>query len=165
MAGHQAALTRPFQAEHSELLPIVNQLRSVADQVGLVAREDALAQLQEVHHYLMNSLWPHETAEETKLYPMMAEILGGEDPTGTMSRSHVEIHHLIRVLGQLIEDVTPEGPAPEDLPDLQRVLYGLHAILRLHFAQEEEAYLSLAESSPAAAAETVSYDHAKLRLT
>jgi hypothetical protein len=23
------------------------------------------------------------------------------------------------------------------------VLYGLHAILRLHFAQEEEAYLSL----------------------
>ena len=24
--------------------------------------------------------------------------------------------------------------------DLRRILYGLHAILRLHFAQEEEAY-------------------------
>ena len=28
--------------------------------------------------------------------------------------------------------------------DLRRVLYGLHAILRLHFAQEEEAYSWLA---------------------
>ena len=28
--------------------------------------------------------------------------------------------------------------------DLRRVLYGLHAILRLHFAQEEEAYAWLA---------------------
>jgi hypothetical protein len=32
----------------------------------------------------------------------------------------------------------------EDLVDLRRVLYGLHAILRLHFAQEEEAYSWLA---------------------
>ena len=33
--------------------------------------------------------------------------------------------------------------------DLRRVLYGLHAILRLHFAQEEEAYawLSSGEES------------------
>jgi hypothetical protein len=28
--------------------------------------------------------------------------------------------------------------------DLRRVMYGLHAILRLHFAQEEEAYAWLA---------------------
>ena len=33
-----------------------------------------------------------------------------------------------------------EGPTSDDLVDLRRVLYGLHAILRLHFAQEEEAY-------------------------
>ena len=30
--------------------------------------------------------------------------------------------------------------------DLRRVLYGLYAILRLHFAQEEEAYAWLASS-------------------
>jgi len=29
--------------------------------------------------------------------------------------------------------------------ELRRLLYGLHAILVLHFAQEEESYLSLAE--------------------
>ena len=47
-----------------------------------------------------------------------------------------------------------DGPSPEDLMDLRRVLYGLHAILRLHFAQEEEAYawLASADDDPSASA-------------
>jgi len=45
--------------------------------------------------------------------------------------------------GGLLDELGPAGPEPEDLADLRRILYGLHAILRLHFAQEEEAYLSL----------------------
>ncbi len=32
-----------------------------------------------------------------------------------------------------------------DVADLRALLYGLHAILRLHTAQEDESYLSLAE--------------------
>jgi heavy metal translocating P-type ATPase len=149
MASHQVALTQRFQAEHPGLLPIVNQLRTVADQLSQLGPAEALAQIQYVYGLLIDSILPHEIAEEKSLYPMMAGILGGEDPTGTMSRSHVEIMHLIRVLGRLAEDLTPEGPAAEDLPELQRILYGLYAILRLHFAQEEEAYLSLAETKPA----------------
>ena len=34
-------------------------------------------------------------------------------------------------------------PDPRVLQDLQRTLYALDAILRLHFAQEEEIYHSL----------------------
>jgi len=49
----------------------------------------------------------------------------------------------------LLDDLPSGAPGPEDLMDLRRVLYGLHAILRLHFAQEEEAYawLSSGEES------------------
>jgi len=36
-------------------------------------------------------------------------------------------------------------PDPDDLVELRRSLYGLHAILLLHFAQEDEGYLSLIE--------------------
>jgi hypothetical protein len=60
-----------------------------------------------------------------------------------MSRAHLEIRHLARRLAALIEDLPASGPAGTDLPDLRRILYGLHAILRLHTAQEDEAYLSL----------------------
>jgi len=43
-------------------------------------------------------------------------------------------------------------PAYTDLTDLRGVLYGLHAILRLHTVQEDETYLSLGDSTDAVAA-------------
>jgi hypothetical protein len=33
---------------------------------------------------------------------------------------------------------------------LRRLLYGLHAVLRLHTTQEDESFLSLADDTPAA---------------
>ena len=41
--------------------------------------------------------------------------------------------------------VTREVYTLDELLELRRVLYGLHAILELHFAQEDEGYLSLVD--------------------
>jgi hypothetical protein len=142
--GIEAALTQRFQAEHSELLPWVNQIRIVADRLDILDPVTALTEVQNVHKFLVERLLPHEEEEETSFYPRVATLLGGDDPTGTMIRAHVEIAHLTRLLGRLLEDTEP-GTVADDLPELRRILYGLHAILRLHFAQEEEAYLSLVE--------------------
>ena len=83
--------------------------------------------------------------------PITDTLLNSE--MSSMARAHVEISHLGRVYQQLLEDLPADGPAAEDLMDLRRVLYGLHAILRLHFAQEEEAYawLSSTDEEPALA--------------
>jgi hypothetical protein len=62
-----------------------------------------------------------------------------------MSRAHVEIAHQVRRLGRLLDAIGPEGPDEADVIELRRLLYGLHAVLRLHTAQEEEDYLSLGE--------------------
>jgi len=94
----------------------------------------------------------HEEEEEAIVYPVVAEALGGEDPLSSMARAHLEISHLGRIFQQLIEELPEDGPTPEDLMDLRRVLYGLHAILRLHFAQEEEAYAWLASADDDASA-------------
>jgi hypothetical protein len=65
-----------------------------------------------------------------------------------MSRAHAEIAHHVRRLGQLLA-VEGGSPDAEDLHEVRRLLYSLHAILGLHFAQEEESYFSLAdEESP-----------------
>jgi cation transport ATPase len=145
----ETALSQRFQAEHGELLPVVHQVRTVADRLDAQTPAQSLADVRGVHRFLVDQLMPHEMAEERDFYPLIAKLLGGDDPTGTMVRAHVEIAHLTRVLGQLVEDLPPDGPSDEDLPELRRVLYGLYAILRLHFAQEEEAYLSLFEAAPA----------------
>ena len=63
----------------------------------------------------------------------------------TMSRAHIEITHQIRRLGQLIDDIGPNGVDEVDITELRSLLYGLHAILKLHTAQEDENYLSLAD--------------------
>ncbi len=149
--GPEAALSQRFRSEHGELLPVVNRVRAVADRLDPAAPQAALADVRDIYRFLVEDLLPHEAEEERSFYPLIAKTLGGDDPTGTMVRGHVEIAHLVRVLGRLLEDLPPEGPGADDLPELRRVLYGLYAILRLHFAQEEEAYLSLFDVPPASA--------------
>jgi hypothetical protein len=73
----------------------------------------------------------------------MTEILPGDDPMATMSRAHREIFHLVELFQRQVADLPAGGPEPADITDLRRTLYGLHAILRLHFDQEEELYASL----------------------
>jgi hypothetical protein len=147
-SGQTPALAERFRAEHSELLPFVNRLRIIADGLETFDAGTAANELRAIHEFLVNRLLPHEEAEEKTFYPKIAELLGGEDPTGTMSRAHVEIAHQVRVLGSLLDDLGVRSPDATDFTDFRRVLYGLHAILRLHFAQEEEAYLSLVEVLP-----------------
>ena len=60
-----------------------------------------------------------------------------------MSRAHAEIARLIRRLGRVVDALDGERPDPSEILEVRRLLYGLHAILRLHFAQEEEGYFSL----------------------
>lgn len=135
--------TQQARAEHRELFPRLRRLREVADRLDSLPPAEARLQLEEVGRFLVGQLIPHEEREDATLYPLVARLIGGDDPTGTMSRAHLEITHLTRLFIRLLEDLPPEGPVSEDLSDLRRVLYGLHALLRVHFAQEEEHYLTL----------------------
>jgi heavy metal translocating P-type ATPase len=142
-----------FRSEHREFAPEVLRIRNVADRLGLMTPEETRRELEAVRVFLLERLPEHEEEEEAIVYPIVAEAMGGEDPMSSMARAHLEISHLGRIFRQLIEELSEDGPTPEDLMDLRRVLYGLHAILRLHFAQEEEAYawLSSSEDDPASA--------------
>jgi hypothetical protein len=103
-----------------------------------------------VHRLLVEEvLLPHDQAEDTELYPMLARVLGGADRRATMSRAHVEIAHLVRRIGRLLDDIDVAGPDDDDLMELLRLLHGLNAILGLHTSQEDESYLSLADDEPA----------------
>jgi heavy metal translocating P-type ATPase len=146
---HQdATLARRFSAEHVALRGDIRQIREVADAIGTVPPDEAFMLARKLHEVLVNDVLPHESAEDAELYPMLARVLGGTDRTATMSRAHTEIAHLTRRLGRLLDDVDIAGAGEEDLTELRRLLYGLHAILRLHTAQEDESYLSLADEQP-----------------
>jgi heavy metal translocating P-type ATPase len=139
-----SGLARRFAAEHRSLRPELDEIRAAADAIGTVPDARALDLVRSVYRRLTEDLLPHEQAEDTELYPMLARVLGGTDRTATMSRGHVEIAHLTRRLGRLLDDIAGQ-PQRDELIELRRLLYGLHAVLQLHFAQEDENYLSMFE--------------------
>ena len=149
LAATDAALTTRFQAEHESIRVSIERLRAAADDLGSVSPATAMSRIRGVHRLLTQEIGPHEEAEETELYPALNRLLGGSAATATMSRAHAEIAHQIRRLGQLLDDIGASPPDDVDLADLRSLLYGLHAILRLHTAQEDESYLSLGDNQPA----------------
>ncbi|HET6792104.1 MAG TPA: heavy metal translocating P-type ATPase [Actinomycetota bacterium] len=154
VAGRETTdVAERFRAEHREFAPELARVRSVADRLGELAPGDVRRELEAVRRFVVERLPQHEEEEEAAVYPVVARLLGGEDPMSSMARAHLEISHLARVFRQLLDDLPEDGPTPDDLVDLRRVLYGLYAILRLHFAQEDEAYAWLSsgeESVPVA---------------
>src|SRR5579871_1107839 len=145
-ADATAALGDRFREEHQQLQPGIKRIRHIADQLDLLTPSQARAELFELHRFLVKEVIPHEDAEDATVYPEVAKLIGGDDPTAVMSRAHPEISHLVTVLGRHLEDMMPGGPTPDEIRELKPVLYGLDAILRLHFAQEDESYLSLIDA-------------------
>jgi iron-sulfur cluster repair protein YtfE (RIC family) len=136
-----------MKKEHDELGPVLEQVQSTADRLAIVPRDQVAAQLSDLNELLGTRLLPHERQDDAQIYPAMARLIGGDDPLAAMSRGHREIHDLARRLSRMAKDLPPGGPDPRTLAEIQRILHGLEAILRLHFAQEDEIYHTLADAA------------------
>jgi len=142
------ATAERLAAEHRALMPVLDRIRNLADRLDEIPPAAAGAELNAIDGLLREHLLPHERSDDAELYPALAAIMGGTDPLGAMSRTHREIDHLGRLYTRLVAELPEGGPQPEELRDIRRVLYGLDAILRLHFSQEEEIYGTMADDGP-----------------
>ncbi|WP_280833178.1 heavy metal translocating P-type ATPase [Mycolicibacterium frederiksbergense] len=142
-------MLRRFYAEHDEMRDELTQLRTAA---GLLVDGDdqtALQVLRDCDEFVQHTLLPHERAEEEQLYPALAGPLGSPEATASMSRMHAEIDRLASRLHQHVELADAAGRIGDDeREDLLDCLYGLHAVLQLHFVTEEENYFSLLGEGP-----------------
>ena len=135
-----AESVRELRAEHQALRPVLERIRALADRLDGLEPRQQRSELLALDELLCRRLLPHEHRDDTELYPILAPLLGGEDPLGSMSRTHREIAHLGRLYHRRVLDLSEEGPEPAEQRELRRLLYGLGAILQLHFAQEEELF-------------------------
>lgn len=133
---------------HGPLMLVLEDLRSVAGILDTTDEATALASLRAVATRISEEVVPHEREDESQIYPGVAERLGGNDPLAPMSRTHQEIFHLASLLDRLVNDAAVDGFAAEDRSEARRILYSLDAILRLHFAQEEELLTSITLYGP-----------------
>jgi len=136
-------ITQPLREEHRELLPEVAEVVALADLVETFRAEEVRAGLIRVERFLHHHLIPHALTEDRVLYREIEKVLGAEGATATMSRDHEEVGALAAELSELGSAIDGETISADQAKRLRRVLYGLDAIVRLHFAKEEEVYLPL----------------------
>ncbi len=149
------SLTQPLRDEHAELFPHVDRIREIAEHIDRASDAEVRRDVDEVYDFLARHLIPHAQAEDAALYPAVQKTLGSPDATLTMSRDHVEVGRYVEELAALKAGIINGHLNSDQIRSLQRVLYGVYALVKVHFAKEEEIYLPLLDRtlSPEAARE------------
>lgn len=133
-------------AEHRSLLAGIQELGRVADESVAASPEAIAAGIAESHRFLLERLIPHAAAEDDVLYPAVDRALGAPGATLTMSLDHRAVERYARELGRLAAE-SPQRRSAAWAASVRRVLYGLHAVLELHMAKEEEVYFPVLDSA------------------
>ena len=136
--------TQPFRDEHAELIAHVEHIRQAASEVARVSPEERQAIVQRILGFLRNTLVPHAAAEEQVLYPEWARLVGSSDAAAPMIHDHEAI--VARI------DALAEAAPGDDVDRLQELLYGLYALIGVHFRKEEDIQLPALDANPEVAA-------------
>ena len=138
-------VTQPLRDEHADLFPHVAELDAVA--AGLAEwQADTPARLDNIVEFLRDHLIPHARAEEAALYPRVEQAMNAPGATDTMKADHVEIVRRIDALAALAAAVDAGPASPTQAEQLRAKLYGLGAILALHFHKEEDVLLPVLDA-------------------
>jgi iron-sulfur cluster repair protein YtfE (RIC family) len=138
-------ITEPLRREHAGLVPHLAELDAAAADVSLWG-SDIPQRLEAIVTFLHGDLVPHARAEEAALYPAVERAMAAPGATDTMKADHVEIVQRITRLADTVTVVGAGPPLAGQAEQLRAELYGLSAILHLHFHKEEEVLLPVLDS-------------------
>ena len=124
--------TEPFRREHQELLTHIEHIAQAAREVARLDRAERKLLVGRIVEFLRGTLVPHARAEEEVLYPEWAKLVGFADAAVPMVHDHDAIVERIDRLEQADLD---------EVETLQELLYGLHALISVHFRKEEDIQL------------------------
>lgn len=134
-------MTQPLRDEHAELWPRVVEVSVVAAELD---RWDASVaeRLAATVAFLHDHLLAHAGAEEAALYPRVEKAFGVDGVTDTMVLDHRVIAGHVEALAELAAKASASSPPEPDVVErLKAELYGIAALLEVHFRKEEDVYL------------------------
>ena len=138
------SLRTTSEEHHARLVPHVDRLLTLAEMVGHVECSAIHVAFEEEYAFVVGLLVPHMETIEHTLYDRLEAVMGGRHSMAPMRAEHRAVARLVEELGRYrrhADDCTwsaVEGMA------LRRALYRLHALLKVHLA-EEELYLGVLE--------------------
>ena len=126
-----------LKREHADLAQLLESVSNLANQFSTLPVAQAQHKLQRLLTLLETQLIPHEQADESELYPLLAWHLKGEDPMAALSHTHREIFRLVKLLGRMNSDFSADGAALSQ-DEIRQTLLRLDTVLALHFQLENE---------------------------
>jgi hypothetical protein len=121
-------------------MPHVDRLAELAEMLGESVPPGFVPACEAEHRFLQGQLLPHIEAIETTLYADLERLMEGRHSMEPMRREHADLRRLIESVGAYHEMVVSDRLGAAEAMGLRRALYRLHAMLRVHLA-EEELYL------------------------
>ena len=137
-----SALRAASAEHHARMLPHVDRLLVLADMVGQVECSALHALFEEEHAFIVGQLVPHMDAVERTLYGRLEVLMDGRHSMAPMREEHRAMTRLVDELGRYRAHVDGCTWSAVEGMALRRALYRLHAILKVHLA-EEELYLGV----------------------
>lgn len=131
--------TEPFREEHEELTEHIEHLAAAARELPRLSEEEREVLRDRVLGFLRGTLIPHAQAEEQVVYPEWAKLVGFADAAVPMVHDHEAI--VARVNRLADADAS-------DVDQLQELLYGLYALISVHFRKEEDIQLPVFDEHP-----------------
>ena len=128
--------TEAVRQDHAKLREDVEHIRLAARELPAVSPQERHAIVRRVLDFLRETLLPYVEEEERWLYAAVGEVLGNPESTRPMTHDHIAIR------ARVIELAATED---SDVDRLQELLYGLYALISVHFWKEEQLYLPLLE--------------------
>ncbi|WP_442780598.1 heavy metal translocating P-type ATPase [Ensifer sp. SL37] len=132
-----------LEAEHRNLMFVIDEIRHTTERIQHLPEPEMRQRLADLDALLRERLLPHERQDDCVLYPSLRQRLGASHALAGMSRTHMEIQRQVHLLTSLRQAIDSAGPNPQQLYEIQRLLHGLEAVVRLHFAQELEIFRAL----------------------
>ena len=138
--------TEPFRREHEALLEHIEHLAHAAREIPQLSAEERDVLRARILGFLHATLLPHAKAEEEILYPQWAKLVGFPEAAVPMVHDHEAIVARIERL---------EAANIDDVDTLQELLYGLYALVSVHFRKEEDLQLPAFDAAPEIAEQVI----------
>lgn len=133
-----------LRRDHVTLVAALDRLRSIADALDDTAPDHAAALIAEANRLVQDQVAAHERDDEGSIYPRLARLLPERHSLAAMSRAHLEILHLARLLVRVAEDLPSEDVDRYLIRDAQRIIETIETLVRMHTAQENDIYEAVA---------------------
>lgn len=135
---------RPACREHAQVRHHLDHLRAIAETMPSEEPLMLRNRLDAVSSFLRNGLLPHMEMEEQTLYAAIDPLADGPHCRPAMVLDHVAIRALVDDVDRVVSGLRGK----EETITLQRLLFVLEAVTRLHLDKEEELYATAAKHLP-----------------